>query len=112
MMRIVLKSKLHGAVVTGKNLAYEGSITLDARLLKAADILPFEQVHVLNLNNGARLETYAIKGPRGVVALNGAAARLGEVGDTVIILAYGLAGYSEKIRPRIVHLGAGNRPRR
>jgi len=89
-MRTMLKSKLHRARVTRCNLDYEGSITIDRDLLKAADILPFEQVHVLNLNNGARFATYAIEGEAGSgeIGLNGAAARCACKGDTVIILTY------------------------
>ena len=89
-MRTMLKSKLHRARVTRCNLDYEGSITIDRNLLKAADILPFEQVQVLNLNNGARFSTYAIEGGAGSgeIGLNGAAARCACKGDTVIILTY------------------------
>lgn len=90
MVRNMLKSKIHRAQVTDANLHYEGSITVDADLLEAADILEYEMVHVLNVNTGARFETYAIEGPRGsgVVCLNGAAARLASRDDTVIILTY------------------------
>jgi len=88
--RVFVKSKIHKATVTQTDLQYEGSITLDPKLLEAADIAPYEQVHVLNLNNGNRLETYAIKGKAGsgVVCLNGAAARHAEKGDQVIVLTY------------------------
>ena len=77
-MRTMLKSKIHRATVTEANIAYEGSITIDRNLMEAADILPFEQVHVLDIDNGSRLETYVIEGERGsgVICLNGAAARL------------------------------------
>lgn len=90
MLRNMLKSKIHRAQVTDANLQYEGSITIDAHLMEAADILEYEMVHVLNVNTGARFETYAIEGPRGsgVVCINGAAARLASPGDTVIILTY------------------------
>lgn len=90
MARVFVKSKIHKATVTQTDLDYEGSITLDPGLMKAADIEPFEQVHVLNLNNGNRLETYAIKGKAnsGVVCLNGAAARHAEKGDLIIVLTY------------------------
>jgi aspartate 1-decarboxylase len=90
MPRVFVKSKIHKATVTQTDLQYEGSITLDPKLMAAADILPYEQVHVLNLNNGNRLETYAIKGKSnsGVVCLNGAAARHAEKGDQVIVLTY------------------------
>lgn len=89
-MRTLLKSKIHRATVTDANVDYEGSITIDADLLEAASILPFEQVHVLNVSSGARLQTYAIEGERGsgVVCVNGAAAHLVGRGDVVIILSY------------------------
>jgi aspartate 1-decarboxylase len=90
MERILLKSKIHRATLTDLSLDYEGSITVDTDLLEAADILPNEQVHVLNVNNGSRLTTYTIAGERGSgeMALNGPAARLGAVGDKVIVLTY------------------------
>lgn len=90
MARTFVKSKIHKATVTQTDLQYEGSITLDPKLMAAADIVPYEQVHVLNLNNGNRLETYAIKGKSGsgVVCLNGAAARHAEKGDQIIVLTY------------------------
>lgn len=87
-MRIMLKSKIHRARVSGANIDYEGSIAIDEKLLKESDILPYEQVQVLNLNNGARFTTYAIKGGPGEICLNGAAARLGAKGDIVIIVTY------------------------
>ena len=89
-MRTMLKSKIHRATVTDANISYEGSITIDSRLMKEADILPYEQVHVLNINNGARFTTYAIEGAEGSgeICINGAAARLAVKGDTVIILTY------------------------
>ena len=89
-MRTMLKSKIHRARVTGANLEYEGSIAIDSLLMEAADILPYEKVQVLNLNNGAPLETYAIEGPpaSGTIHINGAAARLVCRGDLVIILSY------------------------
>ena len=87
-MRVMLKSKIHRARVTETNIDYEGSITIDKRLLKEADILPYEQVQVLNINNGARFATYAIEGGDGEICLNGAAARLAAKEDTVIILSY------------------------
>lgn len=111
-MRTMLKSKIHRATVTGADVNYEGSITLDPELMEAADILPFEQVHVVDVNNGARLVTYAIEGTRGQgeVVLNGAAARLVNAGDIVIVLSYQevddseLAGY----RPRLVYVDGRN----
>ena len=89
-MRTMLKSKIHRATVTGADVHYEGSITLDPLLMEAANILPFEQVHVLDVDNGARLVTYAIEGARGAgeVILNGAAARLVEPGNIVIVITY------------------------
>jgi aspartate 1-decarboxylase len=88
-MRWMCKSKIHRATVTEANLGYEGSITIDANLLEAADILPYEMVQVYNVNNGERFETYAISGEKGsgVICLNGPAARLGMVGDKVIIVS-------------------------
>lgn len=90
----MLKSKLHRATVTGSDLNYVGSITIDADLLELADMLPNEQVHVVNVNNGARFETYTIEGERGsgTVQVNGAAARLVHTGDTIIVISY--AAYS------------------
>jgi aspartate 1-decarboxylase len=90
MNRLMLKSKIHRAVVTGADLYYEGSIAIDETLMEAADLLPNEQVHVLNLANGSRSETYVIRGRRnsGEVVLNGALARLAQAGDPVIILSY------------------------
>jgi len=90
MERFMLKSKIHGATLTGTELDYEGSITIDQNLLEKANILPGEQVHVLNINNGQRFVTYTIVAPKnsGNVLLNGPAARLGTVGDKVIIISY------------------------
>ncbi len=98
-MRAMLKSKIHRAHVTGADLDYEGSITLDPILIEAADLLPFELVHVLDITNGARLETYVIEGERGKgeVVINGAAAHLVHKGDLVIVLAY--ASVSEEEAP-------------
>ena len=89
-MRTMLKSKIHRATVTDGNIDYEGSITIDTELMEAADILPYEQVQVLNINNGARFSTYTIEGKPGSgdICLNGAAARLAVKGDLVIILTY------------------------
>ena len=109
----VLKSKLHRAVVTDSDLNYIGSITIDEALMEAADIVPFEKVQVVNNNNGARFETYAIKGEKGsgIVCINGAAARLVQEGDVVIILSY-CAVSREKaadIRPTLVFLDGQNK---
>ena len=112
-MRIMLKGKIHRARVTEVNIEYEGSITIDKSLMEAADILPYEQVQVLNINNGARFETYAITGKRGsgVICINGAAARLAARGDRVIILSYCHVPDSEarSINPQLVHVDAENR---
>jgi aspartate 1-decarboxylase len=107
----MLNGKIHRARVTGADLNYVGSISLDPLLLKAADMLPFEQVTVLNLMNGARIETYAIEGTEGQVCLNGAAARMAEVGDLVIILSYVELEDSELAdhRPAIVFVDEENR---
>ena len=111
MQRTMMKSKIHRATVTGADLNYVGSITLDPALLSAADILEHEQVHVLDLDNGARFETYAIGGGPGDVVLNGAAARLVHTGDRVIVISY--AAYDEaelaRYEPRIVHVDERNR---
>lgn len=111
-MRTMLKSKIHRARVTQVNLDYEGSITIDKALMEASDILPFERVEVLNINNGARFSTYAIEGEAnsGVIAINGAAARLVAKGDTVIILSYCEVPDEEArdIRPSIVRVDNRN----
>jgi aspartate 1-decarboxylase len=107
------KAKIHRATVTGADLNYSGSITVDTALLEAADILPFEMVQVVNINNGARFETYAMAGPAGsgVVCLNGAAARMALPGDLVILIAYGLFDADElaQWQPNVVHVDSLNR---
>lgn len=107
------KAKIHHAAVTEANLRYEGSITIDGSILKAAGILPFERVQVVNVNNGERFDTYVIAGRANsrVICLNGPAARLGQVGDRVIIIAYCLLEQDEAKRhqPRIVILDDRNR---
>ena len=112
-MRTMLKSKIHRARVTDGNIDYEGSITIDRGLMAAADILPYEQVHVLNINNGARFSTYAIEGKEGSgeICLNGAAARLAVKGDLVIILTYTQVPEEDarEHRPGIVHVDEKNR---
>jgi aspartate 1-decarboxylase len=109
---MMLKSKIHRATVTDANINYEGSIAVDRRLLKAADILPYEQVHVLNINNGARFTTYAIEGGDGTgeICLNGAAARMGVKGDIVIILTYTDVPEEQlkNYKPRVVHVNEKN----
>ncbi len=105
MLEKFLKSKIHRARITGRDLEYEGSLTLDPDLMDAADLSPFESVWIYNISNGARFETYIIPGERGKreVALNGAAARLGEIGDKIIIAAY--AWYSpDEIDSAVVKL--------
>lgn len=115
MERIMLRAKIHRAVVTGADLHYEGSLGIDADLLDAADILPGEQVHVFNISNGHRLITYAIEAERGsgTILLNGAAARLGAPGDHIIIATFGALSEAEArtFRPRIVHVDDRNRVR-
>lgn len=112
MQRIMMKSKIHRAAVTGLELDYPGSIAIDEDLLEAADILPGEQVHVVNVNNGERFVTYAIRGTRGRggVVLKGAAARLAAKGDLVIIITYASMEDAEakKFRPRIALVDATN----
>ena len=111
-MRIMLKSKVHRARVTQVNIDYEGSITIDKKLMEEGDILPYEQVQVVNINNGARFSTYAIEGEKGEICLNGAAARLAVKGDTVIILSYCHIEDDEayNYKPTIVHVDAKNTP--
>ncbi len=112
MFRILCKSKIHRAIVTDANLNYEGSLTLDPLLMEAAGLFPFEQVHVLNLNNGERFETYLIEGERGsgTVCVNGAAARLVQIGDPVIVLAYAFVPEEElpQFEARIVFVDGEN----
>lgn len=112
MRRIMCKSKIHRATVTDANLAYEGSITLDPVLMAAADLLEYEQVHVVDIDNGARFETYVITGEPGggEVVLNGAAARLVQPGDKVIIMSYASyeEGELENFRPRVIFVDEGN----
>ena len=111
MRRRMMKSKIHRATVTDANLNYVGSISLDPALMEAADVLEWEQVTVLDIDNGARFETYAIVGGPGEVCLNGAAARLVHRGDKVIVITY--ADYEpaelEGFAPRIVHVDGANR---
>jgi aspartate 1-decarboxylase len=112
MNRTMLKSKIHRGRITGSDLNYVGSITIDADLLDAADMLEHEQVHVLDIDNGARFETYTIAGERGSgeIQINGAAARLVHTGDVVIVVSY--AQYDEReletYEPKVVHVNADN----
>src|SRR5215212_8650302 len=113
MQRVMLKSKIHRATVTDSDLHYVGSLTIDPDLLEAADIRDHEQVHVVDVDNGARFETYTIAGERGAGAIrvNGAAARLVHRGDTIIVISY--ASYDEReldrYEPRVVHVDRSNR---
>jgi aspartate 1-decarboxylase len=113
MLVEMLKSKIHRARVTDKHLEYEGSITIDEKLMEAADIAGNEKVHVLNLNNGERFETYVIRGKRnsGSICINGAAARLAEKNDIIIIVSYGQMDSKERsaFRPRIVKVNDKNK---
>lgn len=113
MMRVLMKSKIHGATVTEANLRYTGSITIDRDLLDASDMKPFERVQIVNLHNGTRVETYVLEGPSGsgTICMNGAAARWAEVGDRVIIISYALMTDAEirRHRPRVVFVDDRNR---
>jgi aspartate 1-decarboxylase len=114
MRRSLFKSKIHRATVTEADLAYEGSVTIDSALMRAADILPHERVHIWNVTNGSRLETYALEGPAdsGVICVNGAAAHLARPGDLVIIATFAEAADEAEARawkPRIVWVDAKNR---
>jgi aspartate 1-decarboxylase len=113
VQRFMLRSKIHRATLTGAELDYEGSIAIDRDLMAAADLLPGEQVHVLNLSNAQRLVTYVIEAPAGsgTMLLNGPAARLGIAGDKVIVLAYCAVEENEarRLKPKIVHVDEKNR---
>ena len=112
MRRTMMKSKIHRATVTDADLNYVGSITLDPVLMRLADIRQHEQVHVLDIDNGARFETYVITGQRGDVVLNGAAARLVHPGDRVIVITYAQYEDAEldEYAPKVVHVDSRNRP--
>jgi aspartate 1-decarboxylase len=113
MQRTMFSAKIHRATVTHADLHYVGSVTIDADLLDAADLLPGEQVAIVDVTNGARLETYVIEGERGsgVIGINGAAAHLIGVGDTVIVIAYQTMSDAQAriFRPRVVHVDSANR---
>ena len=113
MQRHLMKSKIHRATITSADLHYEGSLTVDQDLLDAADLLSYEEIQVVNVNNGARFTTYVIPGARGsgVVQLNGAAARLGLPGDVVILIAYGVIDdeAAQRFVPRVVFVDEQNR---
>jgi aspartate 1-decarboxylase len=115
MLRMVARAKIHGLRITGKDLSYGGSLTLDRGLLAAADIAPGERVQIVNLSNGSRIETYVIEGEAGsgMVVLNGPAARAGEVGDTVHVICYSLMADDELSPglPRVVNVDPQNRAR-
>jgi aspartate 1-decarboxylase len=112
-MRIMMKSKIHRATVTQADLDYVGSVTLDAALMEAADLLEGEQVAIVDITNGARIETYVIPGERGsgVIGINGAAAHLVHPGDLVIIMSYAMVTDAEAraLEPRVVHVDEKNR---
>src|SRR3989338_3797256 len=114
MFRMMCKSKIHRATITEANLHYVGSITIDEELMELADILPNEQVHVLDVNNGNRFETYVFKGERnsGVICINGAAARLVHKGDLLIIISYCYFTDEEakKLKPKIIQVYGKNHP--
>ncbi|MCJ8011048.1 aspartate 1-decarboxylase [Paenibacillus sp. KQZ6P-2] len=114
MFRTMMKSKIHRATVTEANLNYVGSITIDEDLMEAADLLENEKVQIVDNNNGARLETYVIPGPRGsgVICLNGAAARMVQPGDTVIIISYAVMSNEEikNHKPTVVFVNESNQP--
>ncbi len=113
MLRTMMKSKIHRATVTQADLHYVGSITVDEELMEVADLRSGEQVQVVDITNGARLETYVIRGERGsgVIGINGAAAHLIHPGDLVIVIAYALVDEAEldEFEPRVVHVDAHNR---
>ncbi|MDX1960847.1 MAG: aspartate 1-decarboxylase [Leptospiraceae bacterium] len=114
MLITVCKGKIHRATVTEANLHYEGSLTVDMDLVDAAGMVPYQQVSVVNVNNGSRLETYIIEGERGsgTICLNGAAARLGQPGDLIIIIAYGILDEKElpkNFAPIVIHVDSANR---
>lgn len=113
MMLTMLKAKIHRATITDADLNYEGSITIDRALCKAAGLLPFEQVDIYNCNNGARFTTYVIEGETGEICVNGAAARMVHKGDLVIIACY--AGFTpdeaQKWQPTLVFVDEDNKPK-
>jgi len=112
LTRMMLKAKLHRVKITDKSLHYEGSITIDEELMKLADIREYELVQIANINNGQRLETYVMRGApgSGSIGLNGAAARLGEIGDLIIIMSYALFEDKEYTGPTIVRVDENNHP--
>ncbi len=115
MLRTICRSKIHGATVTEANINYTGSLTIDAQLMKAAELVPYEQVHVVDINNGARFVTYCIEGApgSGTMCVNGAAARLVSTGDKIIVISYVQVTPAEleELAPKIVMLDEQNRIR-
>ncbi|MFN2525395.1 MAG: aspartate 1-decarboxylase [Actinomycetota bacterium] len=115
MRRIMMKSKIHRATVTGAELGYEGSLAVDRDLMNAADLYQYEKIQVVDIDNGNRFETYVIEAPpgSGVISLQGGAARLGQIGDKVIIISYGSYEESElaSLEPIVVHVDEDNVPR-
>ncbi len=113
MLISVCKSKIHKATVTEANLNYEGSITIDKKIMEQAGILPYEKVQVVNLNNGERFDTYVIVGKAnsGIICLNGPAARLGQKGDKIIIIAYAMLEEKEakSFKPRLIYVDGRNK---
>jgi aspartate 1-decarboxylase len=113
LLRTMMKSKIHRATVTQADLHYVGSVTVDEDLMEAADLLPGEQVAIVDITNGARLETYVIPGPRGsgIIGINGAAAHLVHPEDLVILISYAQMddATAREYRPKVVHVNAGNR---
>jgi aspartate 1-decarboxylase len=114
MLITVCKSKIHRATITDANLNYVGSLTIDEELMKAADLVEYERISVVNVNNGERFDTYVIKGKAGSgqIELNGAAARKGEKGDLIIIIAWGQIEQeqADRFKPAVVHVDQNNRP--
>jgi len=113
VQRVLMKSKIHRATVTRADLHYEGSCGIDPQLMRLADIVPGEQLHIVNVTNGSRAVTYAIEGEPGEVALNGAMAHIGEPGDLVILITYAQVDEAERaaFQPRVVMVDQHNRPR-
>jgi len=113
MLQTMLKSKIHRATVTDANLNYEGSLSIDKMLMDTVGLVPFERIFIYNINNGERFETYAIEGPpdSGIIAMNGAAARKGMIGDLIIIVSYAMFDAAElsDYRPKIILLDEDNR---
>ena len=116
MLRNMLKSKIHRATVTDANLNYEGSLSIDKMLMDEVGLVPFERIFIYNINNGERFETYAIEGPAdsGIIAMNGAAARKGMIGDLIIIVSYGMFNADDLLdyKPQIILLDEDNRIKR